>query len=126
MTEIVEGLADAQRDRIRALRKSGDFFWIDVPLNETSPHDLGEALGIPEPALQAMVGFGQAQASSHKFQADGQRVAFAVSCYLEPAQPADGTPYRLRPVEVHVLISGDYLLTLHRSGYRCPSCSPRL
>ena len=120
MTDIVEGLADAQRDRIRALRKSGDFFWIDVPLNETSPHDLGEALGIPEPALQAIVGFGDVQASSHKFHADGQRVAFAVSCYLEPAQPADGTPYRLRPVEVHVLVSGDYLLTLHEERVSLP------
>ncbi len=120
MTEIVNGLRDAERDRIDALRKSGRFFWIDVPLSETSPHDLGEALGISEGALQALLGFGHAQYSSRKFHADGQQVVFAFSCYLERPDSADGSLYRLHPIEVHVLVTSDYLLTLHQERVKLP------
>ena len=120
MTEIVNGLRDAERDRIDALRKSGRFFWIDVPLSDTSPHDLGEALGISEGALQALLGFGHAQYSSRKFHADGQQVVFAFSCYLERPDSADGSLYRLHPIEVHVLVTSDYLLTLHQERVKLP------
>jgi hypothetical protein len=71
MTEIVGGLDGAKRARIGELRKSGRFFWIDVPLSETSPDDLGEVLGIPNHALQALLGFGEDRPSSRKFYADG-------------------------------------------------------
>lgn len=120
MTEIVNGLRDAERDRIDALRKSGRFFWIDVPLSDTSPHDLGEALGIAEPALQALVGFGEAQSASRKFHVDRQQVVFAFSCYLERPNRSDGSLYRLHPIEVHVLVSSDYLLTLHQERVSLP------
>ena len=120
MTDILYGLQGAQRERVDELRRSGSFFWIDVPLSETSPHDLGKVLGIPEPALNALVGFGPAQTSSQKFHADGQRVVFAVSCYLERPDLEDGSPYRMRPTAVHVLVSGDYLLTLHEERLSLP------
>ena len=32
MGEVVEGLGQAERDRIEALRERGQFFWIDVSL----------------------------------------------------------------------------------------------
>jgi magnesium transporter len=120
MTEIVEGLDGAKRDRIEELREAGRFFWIDVPLSETSPDDLGEILAIPEDALQALMGFGEARPSSRKLYADGKHVVFAFSCYLEATQLANGTPYRLRPVEVHVLVCGEYLLTLHQERVSLP------
>ena len=120
MTEIVYGLDAAQRDRIGALRKSGRFFWIDVVLGETSPDDLGEALGISEPALRALLGFGEPHSASRKFYADGRHVVFVFACYLERPELADGTPYRLRPIEVHVLVSSDCVLTLHRERVKLP------
>jgi magnesium transporter len=120
MTEIVEGLDGAERGRIGELRKAGRFFWIDVALSETSPSEMGEILSIPEDALQALMGFGEARPSSRKLYADGKHVVFAFSCYLEPTQPADATPYRLRPIEVHVLVCGDYLLTLHEQRVSLP------
>jgi magnesium transporter len=120
MTEIVEGLDAAERDRIGELRKAGSFFWIDVPLSETSPGEMGEILSIPEDALQALMGFGEARPSARKLYADGKHVVFAFSCYLEPTQLTDETPYRLRPVEVHVLVCGEYLLTLHEERVSLP------
>jgi hypothetical protein len=81
MTEIVEGLGRADRDRIGALRKDGRFFWIDVSLSETSPDDLGEALGIPERALRALLGLGEEHPPSGKFHQ--QRPARAAPGLLE-------------------------------------------
>jgi hypothetical protein len=52
MSEIVEGLGTAERERIAVLRKAERFFWVDVSLGETSRDDLGEALGISSHALE--------------------------------------------------------------------------
>jgi magnesium transporter len=115
MSEIVEGLDDAKRRQVSSLRAAGRFFWIDVALGETSPDELGELLGIPEAALPALVGFGDERASSRKLHADGERVVFPFACYLPATGPSGGTRFRLQPVEVHVLVSGDYLVTLHEA-----------
>jgi magnesium transporter len=110
MGEVVEGLEGAaERQRIAALLARGRFFWVDVRLSETSRDDLREVLGIPEDALQPLLRFGDDSAPSRKVHADGQRVVFTFSCYVE-----------LRPVEVHVLVSGDYLLTVHQERFSLP------
>jgi magnesium transporter len=121
VAEIVQGLEGPDRERIAELRKAGRFFWIDVPLTETTFDDLGEALGIPGRALHALLGFGEARPSSRKLHADAEHVVFSFSCYVESSRLADETPYRLRPVEVHVLVSGDYLLTLHQEPLSLPA-----
>lgn len=120
VTEIVDGLDAAELERIEALRTGGRFFWIDIRLRETSLDDLREALGIPDSAMQALRGFGEAHQSSRKFHVDGQHVVFAFSCYLEFTDLPDEIPYRLHPVEVHLLVSGDYLLTLHEERVSLP------
>jgi magnesium transporter len=45
---------------------------------------------------------------------------FALSAYLESAGRADEGPERLRPVEIHVLVSGAYLLTVHEERVSLP------
>jgi magnesium transporter len=120
MTEIFEGLDGDQRGRIAALRRVGRFFWIDAPLSEATAADLGDVLDVPKDALQALLRFREDLGSSRKFYADGLHVGFAVSCYPESAQIADEGPYRLDPVEVHVLVSGDYMLTLHEERVSLP------
>jgi magnesium transporter len=120
MTEIVEGLDGAKRDRIAQVRESGHYFWVDVALSDTSPTALGEVLTIPEQALRALLGFGAGHPSSRKFHADGKHVVFAMTAYLESSGPVDEGPDGLRPVEVHVLVSGDYLLTVHEERVSLP------
>ena len=113
MSEIVEGLGPPERERIAALRRRETFFWVDVSLRETSGDDLAEVVGIPKEALKTLVDFRDDTPPSRKFHADGKHVVFAFSCFLERDRPAAEIAQPLRPVEVHVLISGDYLLTLH-------------
>jgi magnesium transporter len=119
MTHIIQGLGPAEREEIAVLRKSERFFWIDLSVGE-SRDGLGEALGVPEPALRALFDFGESVAAVRKFHADGRQVVFALSCYLESSSPAGGSPYRLHPVEVHVLVTGDYVLTMHEDRVSLP------
>ena len=72
-----------ERARVAALRAQGRFFWLDVSLDETSRDDLAEALGVPEGALRALPGSGDATAGSRTVHADGGSVAFTLRCYVE-------------------------------------------
>jgi magnesium transporter len=105
---------------VAALRREGRFFWIDASLAETSPEELGAVLGISERALETVTGFGEHR-SRRKFRAEGEHLAFAFSCYVDSEQPAAETSFRLRPLEVHVLVTGDYLLTLHEEPLSLPA-----
>jgi magnesium transporter len=120
MGEVVEGLDGAARERVAALRARGRFFWIDVSLAETSPEQLGEGLGIPAHALRPLVDFAAATPPSRKLHVDGEHVVFAFSCFLEATGDAPGNGSELRPVEVHVLVCGDYVLTLHAERVSLP------
>jgi magnesium transporter len=121
MGEMIEGIGAAERERIAALRRAGTFFWIDVSLAETSRSELGEALDIPAHALDRLVDFRQDTAPSRKFHVDGEHVVFAFSCFVEPGRPANNTDRALRPLEVHILITGDYLLTVHQEPVSLPT-----
>jgi magnesium transporter len=120
VTEIVEGLGRPERDRVTALRKRGEFFWIDVSLNETELADLGKALEIPERALHQLASE-PTHRGSRGFYADGQFVVFRYSCYVEPTEATSDSTYRTRSAEVHVLISSDYMLTVHEERVSLPT-----
>ena len=119
-TQIVQGLGREERDRIAALRSSGQFFWLDISLSETKLADLGKALDLPERALKPL-NVRPADPGSHKFYADGQYVVFPYSCYIESADVSGDTPYRTRSVEVRILISSDYMLTVHQERVSLPA-----
>jgi magnesium transporter len=116
--EMLSGLDAAERERVAALRGEGRFFWLDVSLSETSRDDLVDALAIPERALPALASSGDASAS-RTFHADRESVVFAVRCSIESEAPAEDAAYR--HVEVHVLVTGDYMLTLHEERISLPA-----
>jgi magnesium transporter len=120
MSEIVEGLGASERDRIAELITGERFFWVDISLSETSHDDLGEALRIPSGALEPLLDFRKDTAPSRKFHADGQHVVFTMSYFRESSPVADETSGQLRPIEVHILISGDCLLTVHEEAVSLP------
>ena len=118
MTEVLHGLDPAGRERVAALRAEGRFFWLDVSFRETSSEDLVAALDPPEHALQA-TGNGRL---SRTLRADGASLGFALRCYVEDAARSDGDEVaRLRPVRVHVVVTAEYLLTLHEERLSLPA-----
>jgi magnesium transporter len=115
MGEIVEGLGASARERIAALRLNEHFFWLDVPVDEATAHDLGEMLGIPEKGLALLLDFREGVPPSRKFHADGRHVVFAFTCFL---QREDTGFYEA--LEVHVVVTGHYLLTVHQERLSLP------
>ena len=124
MSEIVEGFGTDERQRIAALRREGRFFWVDASLSEVSNEGLREALAIPEHAMRPTLDFSPDTPPSRKFHADGQHVVFGFTCYVAASALPGPVPYRLRPVEVHVLVSGEYLLTVHEEQVSLPDLLP--
>ena len=121
MTEVLYGLDPTERERVAALRAEGRFFWLDVSLSETSREDLVDALGINERALGALRSTRDRYAS-RAFHADGESVVFALRCYVELAPEEEHQAgYRLRPMDVQVLVTSDYMLTLHDERVSLPA-----
>jgi magnesium transporter len=119
VTDALFGLDAGARERIAALRAEGRFFWIDVSRGETTHEDLVHALGIPERAGAALRSPRDGYAS-RAFHADGESVVFSLRCYVESEPEDDGAEYRLRPIEVQVLVTSEYLLTLHDERVSLP------
>jgi magnesium transporter len=120
VTDVLTGLDEAQRARVAALRAQGRFFWLDVSLSDTGRDDLVEVLEVPKGALRALPRSGDTSAS-RTFHADGESVAFTLRCYVDSESPADEAGYRLRPLEVRVVVTSDYLLTLHAERVSLPA-----
>ena len=119
MTEVLHGADSAARERAAAARAQGCFFWLDVSLSDTRLDDLVEALAIPEAAVRALHASGGRTART--FHADGESVVFGLRCYVEAKAPAGEADYRLRPLEVQVVVTADYLLTLHEQRLSLPA-----
>jgi magnesium transporter len=120
VTDVLSGLDGAQRARIADLRRHGRFFWLDLSLREAGRDRLVEALGVPEAAPRALPGSGDAPAS-RRFHADGESVAFTLRCYVDATARGGEAAFRLRPLEVRVVITTDYLLTLHEDPISLPA-----
>src|SRR5690349_875715 len=97
-----EILRELDRQRIGDLRRRGTFFWVDLKLGSVTPEELGATLDIPGHALRPLLDFDATKPLRRKFHADGDHVVFPFSCFLPSG-----------PCEVHLLVSGDYLLTIH-------------
>jgi magnesium transporter len=121
VADVIEGLDGPERARIKALLGGGRFFWIDVSSRGADRNDLREALGIPDGAFGALFAFGDRAPRHRKLFAGDEVLVFPFTCYLESVGAADGTRYRLHAVEVHVLVSRDYVLTLHEDRFSLPA-----
>src|SRR5262249_23236487 len=73
---------------------------------------LASALEVPEHGLGVLFEFEQAPLR-RKFHADAEHVIFAFHHIRHPDAPLKLGPDAIDPVEVHVLVHGDYLVTVH-------------
>ena len=124
MSEIVEGLGDAERQRIAGLRARGTYFWIDLGVEGIAPEQLERTLDIPADALRPLLDFERGERPSRRFHADPQHVVFPFHCYLEETGEDGGEPQPLHPIDVNVLVHGDYVLTAHREPVSLPELLP--
>ena len=121
MTEILEGLDGATRERVETLRRDDKFFWLDVSLGDASETDLRQALGLSDSDLPPLLDFSAGLGSSRMFHTDGKHLVFAFSCYLESDDRSERQLFRLHGVEVHVVVTGDFILTLHEEHASLPT-----
>jgi magnesium transporter len=121
VSDVVEGLDASARSRIAALRNEGRFVWIDATSRETGADDLLDALGIPEGASRALLAFRGRGPAASKLYADAVLVVFPSTCYLETSATATDRLHRHRPVEVHLAVGRDYVLTLHEDAFSLPA-----
>ena len=106
VTYILRGL---EGRRAAALRAEGHFFWADVRAGEHTRENLLEALAVPDDALGPLLEFDPRVSRSRKFHVDADHVVFLFSCLVEG-----------EAIEVHVLVSGDYVLTVHTEPASLP------
>jgi magnesium transporter len=105
----MEVLETVDRVRLAALRERDEFFWLD--LSEPPAQDLqalGEILGLHPVALEDSVEFHQRP----KLDAYGDHVLF-VFYTVRRGRNSGEAPFE--PVEVHVYISGSFVVTVRRS-----------
>jgi magnesium transporter len=120
VAEVLTGLGSDERARVAALRVQGGFFWLDVSLTETSRDQVAQALTLPHGALRALASSGDTDPARRFVVADEDSVAFPLRCYVE-AQAEEEAVYRERPLEVHVVVTSDYVLTVHTEPLSLPA-----
>ena len=100
-------LTEVERDQIADHRRRDEFFWLD--LAQPSDEDLDAlqgALGIHEMALEDTREFGQ------RPKVDAYQDYILIAFYT--ARESDEPDRVIHPVEVHVYISGQWIVTVHR------------
>src|SRR4051794_5146974 len=125
MGEIIEGVGEPQRRRVKELLEGGRYFWRDVVSDSATSEMLAEHLGIDDRSLEALLDFDPDAPPSRRFHIDGKHVAFAMSCYVEtPEAESSGLPLlegrESELVDVRVLVTGDYMLTIHQEPISLP------
>lgn len=110
------GLGDGDAAGIADSRAAGGYVWIDLDLETTSLERIAEVLEIPsaehDRALPTLADFDERATLAKKFHADDRHVVFPFFCIRNPRAPVEEGIAGIDAVEVHVLVHGDYLLTL--------------
>ncbi|MDP9187709.1 MAG: magnesium transporter CorA, partial [Actinomycetota bacterium] len=104
----MEVLETVDRKRVAALRERDEFFWLD--LTSPSPADVetvGEVLGLHPVALEDTTEFGQRP----KLDLYGDHLLFVFYTVRRSSGEAP-----VEPVEIHVYISGSFVVTVRRSA----------
>jgi magnesium transporter len=105
----MEVLERVDRDRLAELRGRDEFFWLD--LTDPSPEDvktLGEVLELHSIAIEDTIEFRQRP----KLDTYGEHVLFVFYTVRRGRSTGEGL---FEPVEVHIYISGGFVVTIRRA-----------
>jgi magnesium transporter len=105
----MEVLERVDRDRIAELREREEFFWLDV--TGPTPDEikmLGELLGLHPVAIEDTVEFDQRP----KLDSYGNHLLFVFYTVRKGRNTGEGL---FEPVEVHIYISGSFVVTIRRA-----------
>jgi magnesium transporter len=105
----MEVLETVDRERLASLRERDEFFWLD--LTEPSAEDIkamGEALNLHPVAVEDTIEFGQRP----KLDSYGEHVLFV---FYTVRKGRDGNEEVFEPVEVHIYVSGSFVITVRRA-----------
>ena len=106
----MEVLETVDRKRLAELHERDEFFWLD--LTEPNAEDLksiGEVLGLHPVALEDTIEFGQRP----KLDVYGDHVLFV---FYSVRHAPEGSNMPVEPVEVHIYISGSFVVTARRGS----------
>ena len=103
----MEVLTDVDEARLRALLERGEFFWLDLhgPADEAFT-TVGDMLGLHAMAMEDTREFGQ------RPKVDVYE-SHVLVVFFTARRTGDGEPVAL-PLEVHVYVSGDFILTVRQ------------
>ena len=105
----MEVLQEIHREHLTELRERDEFFWLDIV--DPSPeqvHTLGEVLGLHPVAVEDTIEFGQRP----KLDNYGDHILFVFYTVRRGRSSGEGL---LEPVEVHVYVSGGFVVTVRRA-----------
>lgn len=106
-------LTEAEPERLRQLIGSGEFFWLD--LHDPGPdqgREVAAAIGLEPAAGERAFEFGHT-AQLRRYRNHVSMIFYAVK---EPLKDGD---FEAGLVEVHVLVSGDWIVSIHQA--ECPA-----
>jgi magnesium transporter len=105
----MEVLESVDRERLADLHERDEFFWLDLTSPSTQElRALGDVLGLHPVALEDTIEFGQRP----KLDVYGDHVLF-VFYTVRRGHPGEA---HVEPVEIHVYISGSFVVTVRRSS----------
>ena len=108
----MEVLEDVERDRIASLRERDEFFWLDLcAASYEQLEAMAESLGIHPVAVEDTREFGQRP----KLDAYGDHVLLV---YYTVRRAETRAERLFEPVEIHIYISGGFVVTVHREACR--------
>jgi magnesium transporter len=120
-SQRVEILRAADAGRIDALRKAGEFFWLDVAaadLRETA--EIGGGCGLSEETMRSLASFEPGGPPSRRVHIEAGLVVFPFWVCGQPDAPPTGGARALNIFRVNVLLHGDFLLTAHEHEFDLP------